>query len=114
MIGSDDLADAIERALGTEPLDAGAIALLSESIDALRAGAAVVRRGELLSSKEAAALLQVDRTTVSRWRSSGYLPEPFDEVGAGPLWLRPRLEVFAAGHREHADRAGRRPLGTAR
>lgn len=87
---------------------------LSELALALGSGAAVViRNGDLLSSKEAAALLGVDRTTVSRWRSSGYLPAPFDEVGAGPIWLRQTLEEFATTHRASADAAGRRPLGTA-
>ena len=68
---------------------------------------------ELLGTKEAAEFLDVDRTTVSRWRSSGYLPAPYQVLATGPVWLRPALEEFREAHRASADRAGRRPVGTA-
>lgn len=73
---------------------------------------AVVRPGELLGAKEVAELLGVDRTTVSRWLRDGYLPEPFQHVAAGPLWLRPAIEDFASAHRARADAAGRRPFAS--
>jgi hypothetical protein len=90
--------------------DAAALATLAE---AFRAGAMVVLPEDLIGPKEAAALIGVDRTTVSRWKSSGYMPRPFAEPAIGPLWLRPVVEAFAERHRRTADAAGRRPLGSA-
>lgn len=81
---------------------------------ALLLGAEVVRPGDLCAPKDAVELLGADRTTVSRWGTSGYLPPPFQVVGGVPLRLRSVLEEFAVKHRETADAAGRRPPGTAR
>jgi membrane protein required for beta-lactamase induction len=81
---------------------------------ALQQGAEVVRPGDLCAPNDAVELLGVDRTTVSRWGTSGYLPPPFQVVGGVPLRLRSVLEAFAVKHRETADAAGRRPPGTAR
>lgn len=86
---------------------------LRPAAEALKAGAQLVCPGELCGTKEAAELLGVDRTTVSRWRADGYLPAPFQQLATGPVWLRSTLEAFSARHRERADSAGRRPVGTA-
>lgn len=77
-------------------------------------GQVTVQPGDLLGPKEAAELLAVDRTTVSRWNRQGYLPPPFQMLGGAPVWTRETLEDFKVRHRQTADAAGRRPLGTAR
>lgn len=110
-----ELAEAIDSVLSYAPpsLETEQFDAMADLVRALREGAQVVRPGDVLSSKEAAVLLGKDRTTVSRWKSSGYLPAPFTEVGAGPLWLREALEDFKKDHATRADGAGRRPLGSA-
>jgi len=73
-----------------------------------------VESGDMLGPKEAAELLGVNRTTVSRWNRDSYLPAPFQMLGNTPMWTREALEAFKVQHRQTADAAGRRPLGTAR
>lgn len=76
--------------------------------------AVLVSPGDLLSTKDVAELLGVDRTTASRWLTQGYLPEPFGRPASGPIWLRPVIEAFAEQHHARADAAGRRPVGSNR
>lgn len=75
----------------------------------MSAAAVRIRPGDLAGTKEAMAILGVDKTTVSRWKRQGYLPEPFQVLAAGPVWLVPVLERFKAEHEASADAAGRRP-----
>lgn len=88
-------------------------ATLRQLAGAFRVGAMVVLPEDLVGTKEAAELLRVDRTTVSRWKRAGYLPRPFAELATGPVWLRPVLEAFHEQHRAHSDAAGRRAWGSA-
>jgi hypothetical protein len=80
---------------------------------ALAAGAQLVRPGDLLGPGEAAVLLDVHPTTVSRWSREGYMPTPLQEEVRGPAWNRPTLLAFKRDHAAKADRSGRRPLGSA-
>lgn len=101
---TEDLAEVVHSATG---------AVARRVLDAIADGAELVHPDDLMGTREVAELLGIDRTTASRWKSSGYLPTPFAETAAGPLWLRPVIVAFAEQHRASADAAGRRPVGTA-
>lgn len=91
---------------------------IADALGALEDGAVLVRPGDLLGPGDAAAIIGVDRSTVSRWIREGYMPEPLQVLmlrGAKgvPVWTRPTITKFAAEHHGRSDAAGRRPLGTA-
>lgn len=60
---------------------------------------------ELVSTREAAELLNVDRSQIGRWRrrDAGF-PEPCAELRAGPLWWKDDVQSFSPprGRREAA------------
>lgn len=79
-------------------------------------GARVIVPDRLVSTQAAADLLGIEKSTVIRWRKSGYMPPPLATVGGriGPVWLADDLEAFKKLHEEGADSAGRRPWGSGR
>lgn len=96
-------------------LDEDDIAAVTEALEALRAGAEILRPEDLFAPAQAADFLGVNRTTVSRWKRQGYMPKPFQDLGiAGTwtLWTRKALEDFKRRHEAESDSAGRRtPAG---
>lgn len=50
---------------------------------------------DLVSTREAAELLGVDRSQIGRWRRKTGFPEPCAELRAGPLWWRADVEAFS-------------------
>lgn len=102
-----------------EHLDSHEYDVLVRALEALAAGGAIVKPGDLIGPGEAATIIGVDRTTVSRWIKAGYTPAPLQTImvrgGRGvPVWTRATIVEFAEQHRSRADAVGRRPLGTAR
>jgi hypothetical protein len=79
-----------------------------ELTEALENGARLLAPGDLLGTREVAEAIPIDRTTASRWKKAGYLPDTFDEVAGSPLWVRADIAAFAARHHAEADAAGRR------
>lgn len=123
-VDADDLRDVLATALaqlppGNPPEVAASVirqhrATLKAAIGLLDRGGVLVAPGELLGPKEAAALIGVDRTTVSRWHRAGYTPPPLQELsafGGVPIWTLATLERFAAEHHGRSDASGRRPAG---
>lgn len=89
--------------------------LPAEDVAALAAGAVIVQPGDLFGPGEAAKYLGVNRTTVSRWcREPRYMPPAFQKLGGADIWTRAALDAFNERHQASADRAGRRPLGSAK
>jgi hypothetical protein len=62
----------------------GAGALPDESID-------------VVGAAEAALILDVELQRISRWRKSGKLPPPQQELAASPVWARAVIEALAQG-----------------
>jgi hypothetical protein len=57
----------------------------------------VVRRtphkpGDLVGAAEAADILGVERTRISRYRRTGAMPDPISELRATPVWHRRDVE----------------------
>lgn len=52
---------------------------------------------DLVSTREAAELLRVDRSQIGRWRrsASSAFPEPCAELRAGPLWWTADVRAFS-------------------
>lgn len=50
---------------------------------------------DLVSTKEAAVILDVDRSQIGRWRRAEKFPEPCAVLSAGPLWWREQIVEFA-------------------
>lgn len=72
----------------------------------------IVRPDDILGAKAVAELLDIEKSTLTRWRREGYLPKPYATPASGPIWLRPRVEAFKLEHEATADAAGRRPVGS--
>lgn len=49
----------------------------------------------LMGIAEIAGLLGVTRTRVHQLRTGGALPEPYDTLAMGPVWLRADVERWA-------------------
>lgn len=60
-----------------------------------------VRPGDIVGSAEAADILGVERTRIARYRRTGVMPTPWDELRATPVWLRRDVEKVAAKRAEH-------------
>lgn len=109
----EDLCAALEDEIGR----AGRVDsdVLRRALDS--AGAEVVAPGDLLGPAQAAEFLGVNRTTISRWKREGYMPEPFVDLGSQgiwTLWTRTALEAFREQRTaEGIDAAGRRPPAAA-
>lgn len=58
----------------------------------------------LLGTMEAAEVLGVAKTRISRFREYGRMPEPVVELGSGPVFLRSEVEAFAVELREERAR----------
>jgi predicted DNA-binding transcriptional regulator AlpA len=52
----------------------------------------IVERLDLVSTKEAAALLGVERPRIARMMRMKQLPDPITTLGVGPIWLREQIE----------------------
>lgn len=57
----------------------------------------VIRRcprkpGDLVGAAEAADILGVERTRISRYRRTGVMPDPVSELRATPVWHRHDVE----------------------
>lgn len=48
--------------------------------------------GMLVGTKEAAALLNVERPRIGKYLLLGKMPKPVGTLGAGPVWWRPQIE----------------------
>lgn len=46
----------------------------------------------LVGVREAAEILGVERPRINRWRGSGVMPEPIQELACGPIWLQQDVE----------------------
>lgn len=49
----------------------------------------------LMGIAEIAALLGVSRTRIHQIRGEGALPEPYDSLAMGPVWLREDVQKWA-------------------
>lgn len=58
--------------------------------------------GELVGAAEAAAILYVPVSSISRWVKAGKMPEPVDTLKATLVWLRSDIEA-------KRDKEDRRP-----
>ena len=64
--------------------------------------------GDLVGAVEAAEILEVERTRVSRYMKTGAMPKPLAKLRATTVWLRADVEEFAERRRqEAAERAGK-------
>lgn len=75
------------------------VAAVREALDLLCAGAAILRPEDLFGPAQAAEYLGVNRTTVSRWKREGVMPEPWQDLGSAgtwTLWTRDTLDAFKA------------------
>ncbi len=52
-------------------------------------------RGRLYGIHEVAELFGVERSTVDKWRSRGVLPDPDENLHAGPVWWETTLIRWA-------------------
>lgn len=48
-------------------------------------------KGRLIGTAEAAEMLHVERPRIGRWREMNMLPEPVEQLAAGPVWLRSQI-----------------------
>lgn len=53
------------------------------------------RRLDLVGTKEAAAICDVERPRIPRWHAAGHMPPTVAELRMGPLWRRSDVEVLA-------------------
>lgn len=111
MTAIDVLADELAGELAARVASADVEQALEVALQ--RTGVVVVAPGDLFGPGEAAAYLGVNRTTVSRWNRESYMPTPLQSLGGAPVWTRAQLDVFKQQHEASADKAGRRPLGSA-
>jgi predicted DNA-binding transcriptional regulator AlpA len=68
----------------------------------------------LAGAREVSAITGKEKTTITRWRNQGYLPEPIALLAQGPVWDLAEIVEFDRLHREQQDAAGRRPMAAAR
>lgn len=74
------------------------------------AGAGIFAPGDLFGPAKAADYLGVNRTTISRWKREGYMPEPYADLGTEgtwTVWTRAQLEALKA-QRDAEEAAARR------
>lgn len=81
---------------------------------AIEDGARLVEPGGLSGAREVGEITEKEKTTVTRWRHQGYLPQPFAILRQGPVWLRADIVEFDRLHRQQQDAAGRRPIAQER
>lgn len=61
------------------------------------------RPGSLSGTSEAMEILNVPRSTLSRWLEKGEMPKPEDVPNCGPIWRTADLERFRGKRAAEAD-----------
>lgn len=95
---------------GSEP-DREEVTTIREALEDLTHGAALLGPDDVFGPAQAAAYMGVNRTTISRWKREGYMPEPWVDLGGTgvwTLWTREQLDDLKARHDRASDGAGRR------
>ncbi len=77
-------------------------------IPASKSGPVHRDRGRLLGIHEIAAMFDVQRATVDKWRSRNVLPDPDETLHAGPVWWEATLITWA---RRTGREVGASPMG---
>jgi hypothetical protein len=88
----------------------GLIASAGHNPEVIEAPFGVVEiNGLLVGTAEAAAILEVERPRIGRWRKldNGKLPPPVAQLASGPVWLRSQIEDMRA-----STMARKRPRAT--